>query len=1128
MSIGGGIRTVFRALSALLITTCAPAATLGTVTQVVGGVADLVLDQARQRLYLVGVPNKVIVYSIAQRRVLQEIRTSELPLAAAMSRSGKFLYVAAHNASTLDVIDLDTLSGVTSVSLPARPEAVAVGFDERVLITTIGTGANNAQEVLLLYDPSSAVATIRSIAVAPPAPQPPILPAPQGQFQRANRSFVQASPDGRTIIGVNYPNANQRVVFVFDVPSASVLRSRAVANVSNVLSVSPDGRRFMAGLTLFDTETLEVLAQQNLANSPYPIPTGTNFNLQTNQGGSAFSPDGSVIYSAFNVAPQQVPAARPNVSQLMVSDPENLLIRLGLQLEQNLAGKLIASPDGQNLFGISESGFMQVPIGTLNQQPLAGVAATSVLLANDQCGVFGNQRARTIQVTNLGRGSLGATSASLIQATNNNVIPGLGGPGGPGGGVVVIPGPGGPITIPIGNGGPTGPVATGNSPLLQQRPSAAGVDLTFTFNAANRNVVGTVNPLHEYLVQSTGAVNIPASIRVMQNNRDSDARGEIIPIETGISTAEGLTDMFFDAQRQRIYIPNSGKNQIEVFDVRQRRLIEPIRAGQLPRSVAVTLDNAQMFVANSGGESLTVVDLESRRPVGRVRFPPLPFNSAVGLITPSQVVMTASGPLVLMNNGTLWKVIGNDLVPRRLEPEIFGAATTIPAPRSMSASPNGEFAIIFSASTATAYLYSALDDRFVQSRQITTPAELNGFIGAIAAGPRGSYFVVNSTLLNSALTPVTTATVPGTSVPRPGTTPGLANLPVASIIPLSATSFARYTQPYRQAANAPVAEAGAVEIVDANTGNTIRRATTLEAPLTVPIGNGRVAVDSRTMAVDATGTTAYVLTASGLSIVPLDAAPVADRPVPNNGGIVSLASYVPAFAPGALISIFGRNLGRDEVASGPPYPTTLGGTCVTLNNTPIPLIAVTGGQINAQLPVDLTFSGNNPLRLPLQVRSVERRASAPATQITIARVAPAIIVNNGQSAIIDSQTGALVTRENPATRDRWLTIFGTGFGVGFKSGRLTTGANTPSVLTLCEGTEDCDDSVEVFFGDPRMSQARMDVRWAGAVPGFIGLYQINLYVPWYRMRGDALPVTVRVNGVNSQREGPAVPTIAVD
>ena len=72
------------------------------------------------------------------------------------------------------------------------------------------------------------------------------------------------------------------------------------------------------------------------------------------------------------------------------------------------------------------------------------------------------------------------------------------------------------------------------------------------------------------------------------------------------------------------------------------------------------------------------------------------------------------------------------------------------------------------------------------------------------------------------------------------------------------------------------------------------------------------------------------------------------------------------------------------------------------------------------------------------------------------------------------------------------------------------------------------DPVEVFFGDPRIGEAEVIVDWSGLAPGFIGIYQLNLRVPGNHLRGGALPVTVRVGGVDSQKTGPAIPITAVD
>ena len=104
-----------------------------------------------------------------------------------------------------------------------------------------------------------------------------MLPSPPGRVFLANKSALMATPDGKYIIGSNgtsnsTTSTSAKVVFVYEVASGTVLQSRAVANLSQVLSVSPDGSRFMSGSTLFSTQTLQVIAQENAANAPFALP----------------------------------------------------------------------------------------------------------------------------------------------------------------------------------------------------------------------------------------------------------------------------------------------------------------------------------------------------------------------------------------------------------------------------------------------------------------------------------------------------------------------------------------------------------------------------------------------------------------------------------------------------------------------------------------------------------------------------------------------------------------------------------------------------------------------------------------------------------------------------------------
>ena len=331
-------------------------ATFGTVTPALGA-ADIVLDQPRGRLYLINSNlNRVQVYSIAQRTFLASITTGTQPLAGAMSPDGRFLYVTCYAQASLNVIDLDRSTVTRRVSLPANPEGVAVGIDGKALITTIGTGQGNQFNTLLIYDPNASVGAEISVVLVGPTPAAAPIAPPLGRSALSTRSALLATPDKQRIIGVNN-TGNTRSVFVFEVASATILRARTFNFVSNVLSISPDASKFMAGLTLFETDTLAVLAQQNAANAPFSFPAGNanNFNTQQNQGGSVFAPDGKTLYSAFNIAPVQNPPARANVSRFLLNDPDNLLITLGLQLPENLSGKMVITrrrADGLRAVGI--------------------------------------------------------------------------------------------------------------------------------------------------------------------------------------------------------------------------------------------------------------------------------------------------------------------------------------------------------------------------------------------------------------------------------------------------------------------------------------------------------------------------------------------------------------------------------------------------------------------------------------------------------------------------------------------------------------------------------------------------------------------------------------------------------
>src|SRR4030095_3847413 len=96
---------------ALLVSVCPGlAATFGTVVPIVGGAADLVLDEPRNRLYLVNSSlNQIDVYqtTFSPPRLLQSVRSiCRQPVAAAMSLDGNSLYITCFTDASMVTLNL--------------------------------------------------------------------------------------------------------------------------------------------------------------------------------------------------------------------------------------------------------------------------------------------------------------------------------------------------------------------------------------------------------------------------------------------------------------------------------------------------------------------------------------------------------------------------------------------------------------------------------------------------------------------------------------------------------------------------------------------------------------------------------------------------------------------------------------------------------------------------------------------------------------------------------------------------------------------------------------------------------------------------------------------------------------
>jgi DNA-binding beta-propeller fold protein YncE len=906
-------------------------ATFGDVIRLSGTPSDIVLDESRGRLYLVNQSaNRVDVFDYAAGQISTSIPVGTSPLAAAMSMDGQYLYVSNNGSASLSSINLNTMGVDQTVSLTANPEGVEVGADGRVLITTNGTSTTDTVNSLLIFDRSLQSSQLQPVAFAPPPSTPTTLPrVTAARGTTTFRGKLVRTPDGNYIIGMSTVNNNaSTILFVYEVASGSILRSRTVTGQSTVLAIAPDGSRFMAGFTLYDTATLGVIALQNTANIPFPLSsTNTTFSTLANVGGSAFAGDGETLYSAFNVAPNTTPAPRPQASTLLIGSSRNLLVQLGIKIPESIIAKMVITSDGSQAWGLSESGLIHLPLGQLYTYPIIMPASRQVFLAQDPC----NQGVAkgTLQISNIGGGkltfSVPDTTAALVSQASSGVAPAT-------------------ITFQMQVGS-----------TVTRQP---GTNL-YSGSASNSGAPLAVN------LASLNAINIPNTILVYMNSRQNDQRGVIYAVPT-MSQAEGLQDILVDEARDRVYITNSGYNRIEVFDRTAQQFLPPISVGQLPHQMALAPGGSTLYVANTGGESIQMVDLDTGMVTGSVAFPAIPRAGNTNPTTPQAISAGVYGLQVIMSDGSQWEVINGTMSLRAsngVTPALINTSTAN-GPVRMVSDANGRFAIALGG-TGIAYLYDAMANAYTVSNRPYTAATIQGYYGPLAAASNGAYFLLNGFILNSSL-----AAIGGSESPASTTSGALAShRNVAALAPVSPSSFLRLTTPVKQTVASTVSgdARSVLELVDIDHGSDTVIGALAENPALSVFGTSRVNLPPRQLAADSKGN-AYAITLSGLTVTPM--ATVSARPQAQ--GVTG------TMQPGAFVTINGANLASSGTATQIPPPTVLGGSCVTLSGTAIPLLTTATGQIVAQIPSALAAGP-----YVLQVHSLATGQQSDSTMITV-------------------------------------------------------------------------------------------------------------------------------------------------
>ena len=199
--------------------------------------------------------------------------------------------------------------------------------------------------------------------------------------------------------------------------------------------------------------------------------------------------------------------------------------------------------------------------------------------------------------------------------------------------------------------------------------------------------------------------------------------------------------------------------------------------------------------------------------------------------------------------------------------------------------------------------------------------------------------------------------------------------------------------------------------------------------------------------------------------------------------VVNAASYASGapIAPGSAVSIFGSGLASSTIAAPSfPLPKALGATAVYVNGMAAPLYFVSPGQINFQLPYEISGTSASV------VVSAGGTASA-AVNIAIAPVAPGVfslLANGSGPAALLHADWMVVSRSAPLQSGETVSLYLTGLGAVSPAVASGAAAPGPPGLAVVQAP------VRVLFDG-----AEGKVGFCGLAPNYAGLYQINVTVP---------------------------------
>jgi uncharacterized protein (TIGR03437 family) len=228
--------------------------------------------------------------------------------------------------------------------------------------------------------------------------------------------------------------------------------------------------------------------------------------------------------------------------------------------------------------------------------------------------------------------------------------------------------------------------------------------------------------------------------------------------------------------------------------------------------------------------------------------------------------------------------------------------------------------------------------------------------------------------------------------------------------------------------------------------------------------------------------------------------------------VVNAASYQTGLTPGALATLFGKNLSPVIGVESPGGSTSYKGVSLTVGGYLAPLFTVANvngqEQINFQVPMGIP--GSDAVE-PVQVNN---NGAIGMMNIATTPVQPGVFayVPSGSSAsyaVIVKPDGSIAGPSNPVARGSTVVMYATGLGP--TSPALATGEAGP-----------VPPATTTYVPVVTIEGISAPVLFSGVAPDFVGLDQVNFTIPAKAPVGSDLTLNVTVSGVSSPSLGIAV------